>query len=251
MNMGCWCLNDFWESTQDFQLGPQDPALFLDNAADIIRRYRNHPSIAVWFGRNEGVPQPILQRGPGGAGARSTAPVTTPAARTASICRIAGPITGGRRNSYFTELAKGSRSRSAHRPCQRSRRCGVDPGGRPLAARRHLCLSRLAFRRQRRRGDLHGRWRRNTAPATEPGRFRAQGAAHGLRILPGDLRGVRGPPVDQNSGRLLWMTHPAWPSNTWQIYSSDYDTPAAYYAVKKACEPLHVQLDLPDYRWRS
>jgi hypothetical protein len=52
----------------------------------------------------------------------------------------------------------------------------------------------------------------------------------------------------QNSGRLLWMTHPAWPSNTWQIYSSDYDTPAAYYAVKKACEPLHAQLDLPDYR---
>jgi hypothetical protein len=51
-----------------------------------------------------------------------------------------------------------------------------------------------------------------------------------------------------NSGRLLWMTHPAWPSNTWQIYSSDYDTAAAYYAVKKACEPLHAQLDLPDYR---
>jgi hypothetical protein len=52
----------------------------------------------------------------------------------------------------------------------------------------------------------------------------------------------------ENSGRLLWMTHPAWPSNTWQIYSSDYDTPAAYYAVKKACEPIHAQLDLPDYR---
>jgi hypothetical protein len=51
----------------------------------------------------------------------------------------------------------------------------------------------------------------------------------------------------QNSGRLLWMTHPSWPSNTWQIYSSDYDTGAAYYAVKKACEPVHVQMNLPDY----
>jgi hypothetical protein len=50
-----------------------------------------------------------------------------------------------------------------------------------------------------------------------------------------------------NSGRLLWMTHPSWPSNTWQIYSSDYDTGAAYYAVKKACEPLHAQLNLPDF----
>jgi hypothetical protein len=33
----------------------------------------------------------------------------------------------------------------------------------------------------------------------------------------------------QNSGRLVWMTHPAWPSNHWQIYSSDYDTQASYY----------------------
>jgi len=52
----------------------------------------------------------------------------------------------------------------------------------------------------------------------------------------------------RNSGRLLWMTHPAWPSNEWQIYSSDYDTPAAYYAVAKACEPLHAQMNLPDFR---
>ena len=51
-----------------------------------------------------------------------------------------------------------------------------------------------------------------------------------------------------NSGRLLWMSHPAWPSNSWQIYTSDYDTPAAYYAVAKACEPVHAQLNLPDFR---
>ena len=47
-----------------------------------------------------------------------------------------------------------------------------------------------------------------------------------------------------NSGRLLWMTQPAWPSSSWQILSSDYDTQASFYGVKKACEPVHVQLDL-------
>ena len=50
-----------------------------------------------------------------------------------------------------------------------------------------------------------------------------------------------------NSGRMLWMTQPAWPSNMWQILSSDYDTQASFYGVKKACEPVHVQLDLSDY----
>jgi hypothetical protein len=34
----------------------------------------------------------------------------------------------------------------------------------------------------------------------------------------------------------------------WQILSSDYDTQASFYGVKKACEPLHVQLNLATYR---
>jgi hypothetical protein len=50
-----------------------------------------------------------------------------------------------------------------------------------------------------------------------------------------------------NSGRMLWMTQPAWPSNVWQILSADYDTQASFYGVKKACEPMHVQLDLSNY----
>jgi hypothetical protein len=50
-----------------------------------------------------------------------------------------------------------------------------------------------------------------------------------------------------NSGRMLWMTQPAWPSNTWQILSSDYDTQASFYGVKEACEPVHIQLNLSNY----
>jgi Exo-beta-D-glucosaminidase Ig-fold domain len=50
-----------------------------------------------------------------------------------------------------------------------------------------------------------------------------------------------------NSGRMLWMTQPAWPSNVWQIFSHDYDTQSSYYGVKKACEPVHIQLDLSNY----
>jgi hypothetical protein len=43
------------------------------------------------------------------------------------------------------------------------------------------------------------------------------------------------------------MTHPAWPSNHWQIYSADYDTQASYYGAKTATEPLHAQMNLPDH----
>ncbi len=55
--------NDFWATTQNYNLEPEDPQLFLDNARDTILRFRNHPSIAVWCGRNEGVPQPVINKG--------------------------------------------------------------------------------------------------------------------------------------------------------------------------------------------
>ena len=59
---GLMVLSDFWESTQDYNMEAEDPQLFLANATDVVRRFRNHPSIVAWFGRNEGVPQPILAR---------------------------------------------------------------------------------------------------------------------------------------------------------------------------------------------
>ena len=51
---------------------------------------------------------------------------------------------------------------------------------------------------------------------------------------------------EPNTGRLMWMSHPAWPSMEWQMYSSDYSTHGAFFGVKKACEPVHAQLDEPD-----
>lgn len=52
----------------------------------------------------------------------------------------------------------------------------------------------------------------------------------------------------KSSGRMLWMTQPAWPSTMWQILSHDYDTHAAFYGVKAASEPVHVQMSLADHR---
>jgi hypothetical protein len=46
----------------------------------------------------------------------------------------------------------------------------------------------------------------------------------------------------------MWMSHPTWPSTEWQLYTSDYDLNAAYFGAQKACEPVHVQLNLDDRR---
>ena len=48
-----------------------------------------------------------------------------------------------------------------------------------------------------------------------------------------------------NSGRLIWMTQPAWPSTEWNFLSWDYDTQSSFYGTMKACEPIHAQLNSP------
>ena len=43
------------------------------------------------------------------------------------------------------------------------------------------------------------------------------------------------------AGLLLWMSHPCWPSFVWQTYDYFLEPTAAYFGCKKACEPLHIQ----------
>jgi hypothetical protein len=245
---GLLVLNDFWVSTQDFQLEPQDPALFLANARDVIARYRHHPSIAVWFGRNEGVPQPIINEGL----AELVATLDGTRYYTGSSNRVnlqdSGPYNYRAPVGYFTDLAAGF---------------SVEVGTPSLATLESLEASIPAADRWP-LGDTiaYHDWHfgGNGDVASFMAALEQQfGAANSLADFERkaqmlnyvDYRaifeGFQAHLWTRNSGRLLWMTHPSWPSNHWQMYSSDYDTQASYYGVKKAAEPLHVQMNLPDY----
>jgi hypothetical protein len=48
------------------------------------------------------------------------------------------------------------------------------------------------------------------------------------------------------TGVMLWMSHPAWPSMVWQLYTSDFEPNASFFGAKKASEPIHVQWNLND-----
>ncbi|MBS0374617.1 MAG: beta galactosidase jelly roll domain-containing protein [Proteobacteria bacterium] len=244
---GLLVLNDFWASTQDFQVEPQDPALFLDNAADVIRRYRHHPSIALWFGRNEGVPQPVINEGL----ADLVATLDGTRYYTGSSNRVnlqdSGPYNWRPPAGYFGELARGF---------------AVEVGTPSLAERESL-EAWIAPADRWPVGDAYAYhdWhfggngdtasfqaaleRRLGAPRDFPD-FVEKAQVLNYESHRAIFEGFNAGLWTRNSGRLLWMTHPAWPSNAWQIYTADYETPAAYFAVAKACEPLHVQLDLPD-----
>ena len=42
-------------------------------------------------------------------------------------------------------------------------------------------------------------------------------------------------------GLLIWMSHPTWPSFVWQTYDYFLEPTAGYFGARKASEPLHIQ----------
>jgi len=243
---GLMILNDFWASTQDFQVEPQDPQLFLQNAEDTVLRYRNHPSIVLWFGRNEGVPQPILNEGLGDLIARLDGTRHFTGSSNMVNLQGSGPYNYRPPVGYFTDLASGF---------------SVETGTPSLAtleaiqamvpAQDRWPLSdTIAYHDWHFGGNGDVKTFMETLAArygegTSLEDFERKAQLMNYETYRAMFEGLQAHMWTKNSGRLLWMTHPAWPSNHWQIYSSDYDTHAAFYGVKKATEPLHAQMNLP------
>jgi beta-galactosidase/beta-glucuronidase len=46
-----------------------------------------------------------------------------------------------------------------------------------------------------------------------------------------------------STGIITWMSNPAQPSFVWQLYHHDLEPNSALFAVKKAAEPVHIQLN--------
>ncbi len=245
---GLMVWNDFWASTQNYNVEPQDVPLFLDNAHDVVRRFRNHPSIILWCGRNEGVPQPVLNEGlidlfQKEDGTR----YYTPGSNRINL-RNSGPYKYQSPDLFYSTLDKGFSVELgiASLSTLESLKASIAPADQwPIS-------DAWAYH------DWHQTGNGEVAPlmrkieqyfgaATDLEDFERKAQMFNYVDHRAIFEGFNQHLWLPNSGRMLWMTQPAWPSNMWQILSSDYDTQASFYGVKKACEPLHVQLDLSDY----
>ena len=49
-------------------------------------------------------------------------------------------------------------------------------------------------------------------------------------------------------GVMLWKVNAAFPSVVWQVYDWYLQTNAGYYFMQNACEPLHIQLNLSNHK---
>jgi hypothetical protein len=245
---GLMVWNDFWESTQNYNVEAQDPDLFLKNARDTVLRFRNHPSIVMWCGRNEGVPQPILNEGLAELlrsldGTR----YYSPSSNQINL-QHSGPYKYMSPALYHTTLNHGFSVET----------------GTPSFSTLESFRAWIPKEDQWPVSDdwAYHDWHQSGNGDMAPFMAEMQaefGAPANLEDFERKAQmldyvdhraifeGMNAHLWAPNSGRMLWMTQPAWPSNVWQILTSDYDTQSSFYGVKKACEPVHVQLDLSDY----
>lgn len=52
--------------------------------------------------------------------------------------------------------------------------------------------------------------------------------------------------LNETGGVMLWKLNAAFPSVIWQVYDWFLEPNAGYYFMQNACEPIHVQLNLDD-----
>jgi hypothetical protein len=245
---GLMVWNDFWDSTQNYNAEPGDPELFVENARDTVRRYRNHPSIVIWCGRNEGVPPPVLNEKlirmfHQEDGTRFYSPSSN-----AVNLRPSGPYHWVDPRLYFSKLNRGF-----------SVELGISSFPTREAFQHTVAASD--------RWPVSDAWAYHDWHQSEGGNTHELMRQLALQLGPFDslseferriqlfnyvdhqaiYEGMYAHLWKPNSGRMIWMTQPAWPSTMWQMYSSDYDTQASFYGIRKANAPLHVQMDLSDY----
>jgi hypothetical protein len=224
---------DFWLANPWDGPNPDDNALFLANARDYLLRIRNHASLGIFCGRNEGFPpQPIDD------GMRALVAQLEPGSHYISSSAD-GPVSG--HGPYRVEPL---RYYFEHAPTKMHSEIGSPNVPEMEILRRTIDAPGM--------WPIGPQWRLHDFYPKNPfvdAVEKSYGGATSVQewdslaqfVDYNAYRGMFESDSKNRMGLLIWMSHPAWPSLLWQTYDYFFDTDAAYFAAKHACEPLHIQ----------
>ncbi|WP_329060008.1 glycoside hydrolase family 2 protein [Amycolatopsis sp. NBC_01480] len=252
---------DFFSSTEG--PGPANVARDLDDIRDCILRFRNHPSILLWCGGNEGPPpQPIIdgldalvaeldpQRAvlTSSAGDTGKDPINgytsggpyhwvTPATHFTTNDGTHWPPFHNEVGSYSIPTLEFVRKMLpesswehpddfwADRDVNGNGGNGGGAGYLKLTAQRYGDVQNLAdFARKSQLMNYEC--------------IKSIFESHAASMT----STAPGKPYPR-TGVIMWMTNPAQPSFVWQMYSHDLEAHSSFYAVQHACRRVNVILD--------
>src|SRR5665647_600834 len=237
---GIMIWQDFWLANPSDGPDPIHPQMFIKNMEDFVKKIRNHPSIGIYVGRNEGNPPPVIE-----SAITKELPVLHPGIKYIPNSAF-GTVSGGGPyglmplKSYFQNNRALTKLHSEM--------------GMPDI------VTYESFKQMMPEADI---WPQSAMWGLHD--FTLKGAQNGgnfNKVIDEafgkidnakewlslahwvEYQGYRAMFEAEGKNRmglLLWMSHPAWPSLTWQTYDYYFEPTAAYFASKKACEPLHIQ----------
>jgi mannosylglycoprotein endo-beta-mannosidase len=222
---------------------PDDIPTYLANVTDKVIRYRNHPSIAVWCARNEGYPPKSLDdtlrtlmatldptrlyqsNSADGRGVSSHGPYYWRAPRffydlNESFKTETGSVSIPTIESIQGMMPKQDWETINDDWAQHDLARGAQHGDQypTILAHRYGPIRNLAdFVRKAQLANYEA--------------FRAMYEGRNAQMF------------TATSGVLTWMSHPAQPSFVWQLYHYDLEPNASLFAVEKAAEAIHIQLN--------
>jgi len=247
---GIMVWDDFWLNS--IPNLPDDIYTFNANAVEKIKRFRNHPSIAIWCGDNEGTPMAPLNGwlkediSTFDGNDRYYQPNSHAGNLTGS-----GPWTNSDPRWYFSSFPNGF---------------GGNPGwGLRSEIGTAVFTNFDSFKKfmpkdkwwpQNDMWNLHffgpsagnaGPDRYDEAIAKRYGKatgiedYCSKAQLLNIETNKAMYEGWEDNIWEDASGIMTWMSQSAYPSLVWQTYDYYYDLTGAYWGAKKACEPLHIQ----------
>jgi hypothetical protein len=218
---------------------PDDPAMFLKVAEDYILRIRNHASVGLYVGRNEGNPPAQID-----GGLRSLTSSLHP-----GLYYISSSADGGvsGHGPYRTEFPRFYFEQRATTKLH-------SEIGMPNVVTMDSLKQMMREPEMWPQSDVWGMHDFTITGAQGAAAWRdmiektyggARSAAEFVELSQFiDYDGYRAMFEAQGKNRmgvLLWMSHPCWPSFVWQTYDYYFDQSGGYFGSKKGAEPLHIQ----------
>jgi len=235
---------DFWLANPWDGPDPNDNDLFLKNVRDTVDRIRNHASIGLYCGRNEGFPPEPLEKG-----IREILAALHPGlhyipSSADGVVSGHGPYQAMPAKYYFTERA----TTQFHSEL-----------GMPNIVTMDSLKLMMPEKAMWPQGDIWGMHDFSLNGAQGGKSFvqrieKSYGGAENVNdwvtlaqfVNYEGYKGMFEAQGKHRMGLLIWMSHPTWPSFVWQTYDYYLEPTAAYFGAKLACEPLHIQWNQAD-----
>ena len=237
---GIMIWQDFWLANPADGPDPYYPDMFIANAEDYVKRIRSHASIGLYCGRNEGFPPEIIDKTLRRIVKEEHPGMHYISSSADDVVSGHGPYRMLPAKTYFT-LETGNDKFHSER-------------GMPNV---------LTYESFLRTYSPEGIWPQSNQWGMHDYTLEgAQGATSFNEIIAigygqpesakefADLaqwvnydghRSLFESRSKNRMGLLMWMSHSCWPSMVWQTYDYYFEPTAAYFAIKKASEPLHIQ----------